>query len=61
MPLKKGRSKKITQRNIKEMISNPSAKTLKATATLARKQGITKKTALTKIAAAASYSKARKS
>lgn len=61
MPLKKGKSKKIISKNIKEMIENPSAKTNKAASTLAKRRGISKKEALIKIASAAAFSMARKS
>jgi hypothetical protein len=61
MPLKPGRSKKIISKNIGEMVKNPSAKTRKAARTLAKRRGISVKSALSKIASAAAYNKAGKS
>jgi len=61
MPLKKGKSSGVISGNIAEMRRNPSAKTKRAAATYAKKHGVSMKTALGKIAAAAAYNKAGKS
>ena len=61
MPLSKGSSRKTISKNIGEMRKNPSAKTRKAAKTYAKRNGVSYKEALGKIAGAAAYNKAGKS
>ena len=62
MPLKSGSSKKVISANIKELVgSSPSNSRAKGIATLARKRGISSKSAKVKQAVAIAYSKAKKS
>lgn len=62
MPLAKGTSKKVIAKNVKELVkSKPSKTRAKAVATIAKKQGVTKKVAKVKQAVAIAYAKAGKS
>lgn len=60
MPLKSGKSNKVVSANIKElMTSKPGKNRAKGIATLAKKRGISKKSARQKQAVAIAMSKAR--
>jgi len=60
MPLKKGKSQKTISKNIKELMKKPSKARSKGLATLAKKQGISRKEAQRKQAVAIALSSAGK-